>query len=224
MKPRYVTLTGADDTVSPNDLFAISKEFPFVEWGILTGSQMGHRFPSEYWINALLGLSLGPINLSLHICGAPLRSIAGGKLMRKRFSFGAFQRCQLNWHGEYQGDIADNIVSVFDAYTKWHPEVIFQLDGQNADLAFAARHHIDTAGLFDCSHGAGVLPQVWPNYYDAFPCGYAGGLGPDNIAEELPKIQAVAGDGYWIDMETKLYTGFQFDLDKCRSVLEAVKP
>ena len=36
-----VTLTGADDSVNPEDLIAISKEFPFVEWGILIGSNTG---------------------------------------------------------------------------------------------------------------------------------------------------------------------------------------
>ena len=46
MKLQYVTMTGADESVDPKALIELSKEFPFVEWGILIGSQSGMRFPS----------------------------------------------------------------------------------------------------------------------------------------------------------------------------------
>ena len=55
--------------------------------------------------------------------------------------------------------------------------------------------------------------------------GYAGGLGPGNVLDELTRIATACGDcRAWIDMETKLYTGGKFDLSKCRQVLEQVAP
>ncbi len=60
-------------------------------------------------------------------------------------------------------------------------------------------------------------------------CGYAGGLGPDNLEEQLELISAAAGDcSFWVDMEGKLRTLDEtecdwFDLGKARRCLEAVK-
>jgi len=35
-----VTVTGADDSVQPSDLFAVARLFPFVEFGILGGAAL----------------------------------------------------------------------------------------------------------------------------------------------------------------------------------------
>jgi hypothetical protein len=93
-----------------------------------------------------------------------------------------------------------------------------------------ARAGIEVVPLFDASHGAGVSPNAWPaaRYRDAedrlLYHGYAGGLGPENIADELGKIAAAAGDArVWIDMETRVRTDdlAALDLGKVRSVLKA---
>lgn len=52
-------------------------------------------------------------------------------------------------------------------------------------------------------------------------CGYAGGLSPDNIAEQLDLIDAAAGDvDYWVDAETHVRTEEVFDVEKCYRFLE----
>jgi hypothetical protein len=57
------------------------------------------------------------------------------------------------------------------------------------------------------------------------PTGYAGGLGPDNLAEELRRIEEVAGDAeVWIDMETNVRTAERFDLDKVRRCYDLARP
>ena len=63
MKLDRVTITGADDSVDPLQLRALSLEFPFVEWGILVShsntictSYPKPRFPSPKWIADLQGL------------------------------------------------------------------------------------------------------------------------------------------------------------------------
>lgn len=229
-----VTFTGADDTVRPAQLVAMSANWLDagfdVEWGILIGSSHGHRFPSVEWINELVSFARPKVKLSLHICGKHLRGIAAGMpLQVPPDVLAKFQRCQLNWHGEQQGEIEANVVSAFKKMAgEWAPEVIFQLDGRNDMLPIRAQTIWlgKISGLFDLSHGAGVLPDAWPEASlpsKAFKIGYAGGLGPENMKEQLPKIHAAARGEYWIDMETKLFDGQQFDLFRCEQVLDIVK-
>jgi hypothetical protein len=76
--------------------------------------------------------------------------------------------------------------------------------------------------LFDNSGGKGKLPENWPNSLNTY-CGYAGGLGPDNLESELVKINKVAGNNsIWINIETKVRTDNIFDLNKVEEVLKIV--
>lgn len=226
---RFVTLTGADDSVDPKSLAVLSKEFPFVEWGILIGSHEGVRFPTRDWINRLVDLNCelgdGRMNLSLHICGRYLNSIADGRpLLLEELGprLMSFSRCQLNWHGEERPAIQERILNAFCEMFPWEPEIINQFDGVNDHLISAAMRRFRCAALFDQSHGAGVVPANWERGLSDICCGWAGGIGPDNVIECLDSIRDKAVQPYWIDMETRLFTNGNFDLSKCRSVLEQV--
>lgn len=228
-----VTLTGADDSVDPGDLVELSREFHFVEWGILVGSHDGStRFPSRDWIRRLYSANddvSHDVQLSLHICGGRLRNIASGNPDLHDYLSGCesiFQRTQLNWHGEKQSSVvASNVSDSFMSLqiAGWEPEIIFQLDGQNDHMFVEAGRFFRVSGLFDCSHGAGVLPTSWPIARGDISCGWAGGLGPDNVVDEFQRIRQKAIQPFWIDMETKLFTEWKFDLAKCRSVLEQIE-
>lgn len=230
-----VTLTGADNTVNPSDLREIHEQYPFVEWGILIGSNGAcHRFPSVDWIHQLIEERVATNNtmrLALHVCGGRLRAIANGRpdiedILGARL--GAFSRVQLNWHGERQfREVSEKVLESFCKMDggNWDPEIIFQLDGVNDELSAAPSRRYRCSGLFDKSHGAGVLPGQWSKSRHDMPCGWAGGLGPENVVEEFHKIRPMAYGPFWIDMETKLYADDgRFDLSKCRSVLESMKP
>lgn len=233
-----VTLTGADETVDPTELRALSEEFPFVEWGILISSHTGHRMPPADWIGELIAerkYAFGELHLSLHVCGAQLRAIANGQ-SAFRASFGAlpffFERVQLNWHGELQSSqVGFRVEEAFSRDSKfgWNPEIIFQFDGVNEELIFPAARKFECSGLFDRSHGGGISPDSWPEQppeSTGLKVGYAGGLGPENVREELKAIRESRQwkSPFWIDMETKLFTGKIFDIQKCRSVLEQISP
>ena len=71
MKIYKVTMTGADDSINPNELIEISKKYPFVEWGILVSrnSQGSNRFPSLQWMDKLHELNTVNLLLSCHLCG-----------------------------------------------------------------------------------------------------------------------------------------------------------
>src|SRR5690242_537210 len=83
MKLCEVTLTGADDQTSPLRLVELSKQYPFVEWGILVSEKQSGcpRFPSDLWQeNFVVAVRDAghPVNVSCHVCGSWVRSLLVG--------------------------------------------------------------------------------------------------------------------------------------------------
>ena len=251
MKIDRVTVTGADDSVENiEELRDIQQEFPFVEWGILLSSSSAgtNRFPSEEWIGKLVA-GHGDIKEDLrfklagHICGKWIREICTGEWTifeaglkgTGHGQIGYFDRLQLNWHGEKR-TMTEGWLAKFklwnesrNKYELNEVQLIFQLDGVNNHLLQEALDEgLSASGLIDGSHGAGVLPEdKWPVPFEGAYTGYAGGLGPHNLEEQLHKIADVCGDKpIWIDAETHLRSDDDktFDLQKVRQFLEIAKP
>jgi len=105
--------------------------------------------------------------------------------------------------------------------------IIFQLDGVNDNLYKSSKtYHIDSYPLYDLSGGAGMLPDKWIKPIGDY-CGYAGGLSPDNLKDNLNKLSNIVGDvPIWIDAETHLrsHNDKVFDIDKVIRFLEIAKP
>lgn len=231
-----VTLTGADDKTNPEELIDLSAKFPFVEWGILVGSNGGKsRFPSGDWIyllNECVSALHSKPRFALHVCGRLLRGMLQDASCESSFgaaltdSLHIFKRWQLNFHGEPITPAQGNNLRLALAGGREQREIIVQLDGvNNWVLDLLLSDGLRASGLYDTSHGAGVLPGEWPVPNAKWEIGYAGGLGPDNVVDELGLIAKSAKDQrFWIDMETKLRTttgdGDKFDLWKCKRVLE----
>jgi hypothetical protein len=94
--------------------------------------------------------------------------------------------------------------------------------------------------LFDRSGGRGEAPIDWPFPRANLLVGYAGGLGPDNVAELCASIAGARIDGarWWLDMESRIRAPFApvdhptaelptqtfVSVDKCRQVIRAVAP
>lgn len=232
-----VTITGADDSITPGALFSLSSRFPFVEWGILfsrahTG---GPRFPSISWINALqteVRRRAVPMKLSLHLCGNVVRQLLLGNDELTASMRDEFDRVQLNFHAERTPCAPDDFYRALHDFGG-HRQFIFQLDGALGNkhlqsvLLLNEANKVDAVPLYDISGGAGVLPESWPKPIPGLYMGYAGGLGPDNLAEQLPLIAAAAGDArFWIDMETRVRSNSnqQFDLEKVEECLTICSP
>jgi len=70
MRLTRVTLAGADESVDPKELSALSAEFPFCEWGILLSEKRAGspRYPGLDWLNELRTLyyCVVRLNLSCH--------------------------------------------------------------------------------------------------------------------------------------------------------------
>ena len=237
-----VTITGADDTTDPHRLLSLSDRFPFVEWGLLFGAGVGPdtpwgegrpRFPSHSWVLALIELGSHydqDPDLSYHLCGKYMRAAIGGtNLVREGMIDVAIwqsaDRIQLNFHA-----VPEKVRPVLLARLiegGYPQQWILQVDGVNDHVVAEIREHTKRAvPLFDRSGGAGIVPSAWPKSMDMF-CGYAGGLGPDNLEAEIAKIREAAGkQSIWLDMETKVRNDAdtRLDLDRVEAALAICEP
>lgn len=227
-------MTGADDGTNPSQLFELSAKYPFVEWGILLSrNSMGRkRFPSLKWLDMLHELhSHGwDCKFSGHLCGAWVNEFLLGNLKMKEelgMVWDLFHRIQINTHGERTIYDSKGLAAAVRHNPK--KEFIFQFDNVNTDILKSVNSTEDNiSALFDVSHGAGVLPETWPTPLFGIKCGYAGGLSPENVAQQIGDINfMVNGDtDIWIDAETHLRSDNDklFDLNKVESFLKACEP
>lgn len=230
MNLNRVTITGADDTTDIKELVALSKQFPFVEWGILVSANhygAGHpRFPSREWCTELRNTweLARDMQLSTHVCGKWVRNLLVGELTWSDLPpvIQRSKRVQINTHGSA---LTSTLKMVENLLVFPHRQFIFQWDGVNDHLTHAMRAYgIDAVPLFDKSGGLGILPKSWPVGSRDFTCGYAGGLGPKNLIEQLMLIEPQTRwpQPFWIDMERNVRTADDQSLDmhKVRLVLE----
>lgn len=237
MRLYRVTITGADESVAPEALIDLSQQYTFAEWGILYSAKQegGPRFPGRAWREQLQTACRSTnVRLSLHLCGGKLRDLLNGRNTLPVGLTEGFDRMQLNFHGEPQ---EMQSLSAFTTVLESMPirEYIFQIDGNMGQdimqgvVAYGCKPEVSP--LFDMSHGAGVLPTRWPepliSRRRTINHGYAGGLGPENLAAQIPLIGAAAGDArIWIDMETKVRSANDrlFDLEKVERCLQVAAP
>lgn len=208
-RPSFITFTGIDDVTLIPGLQALAARFP-IEWGILIDASRDGEplFPDSTARRRLLETGL---RFSAHVCGDAAREIAQG--LDPELDLSGFARLQIN-HGR-AGSTPEEVGHCAAFGARHGVRAALQCQGP-----FPALQGVDW--LFDASFGTGKRAERWPSLISAIPfCGYSGGLGPDNVHEELAKI-GVSGLAYWIDMESGIRTAGRFDLDKCLAVCEAV--
>jgi hypothetical protein len=234
MKIHTVTITGADDTTDIQQLVNLSTEFPFVEWGVLVSkSEEGNsRFPTRPWIDRFgEAAKTRRLKVAMHLCGRWMRELLNGELAWEDLpSVSHFaQSFQFNINGTVLPESTTGFFTKL-AQRKALRSFIFQLTKASEPLVLQAQSNdFNVMGLYDNSGGKGKSPESgWPSPVDVpFPMGFAGGLGPDNVLDQLGRINAACGDQpymTWIDMEGRIRTddGSRLDLTRVRRVLEQV--
>jgi phosphoribosylanthranilate isomerase len=215
---KTVTITGADNKVEWRRLDVISNEYPFVEWAFLYYPERHgeRRYPSQPFIHfAADGM---PGRVAMHLCGSAVRRFIDGEMERFLVEH-KFSRLQLNFK---MLDFSER--EVHHAIRTSSIPVITQHNRYNNYLWRLMRDVPNHQVLFDASRGKGKTPAKWPTPFPDLYCGYAGGLSPDNLDAELPRIFAAAGDrDFWIDMESGVRTNNEFDLEKVKRALDTVQ-
>jgi hypothetical protein len=190
MRLRRVTLSGVDQTIRVSDLIELSRDYPFVEWGILASSSnygfhiagddnngktsYSTKYPSTEWIaKSIMELKAANANVSLHWCGITPNYVMRGDANLHTPAPKILSRLQLN------GVISDRPVSDENrtAYLR-----LATINPTNVPTIFQCKRHWECRVasqiisfqqersiilpviqlLFDESGGRGRLPDVWP--------------------------------------------------------------
>jgi len=219
---QYCTLTGADEAVDPTALAQIAKTYPYVEWGILcSGAPVAvQSFPSTTWIERFK-LVCDDCNKSIHLCGNTVEAFIRGDSNILRLVRG-FDRVQLNFR---QAALEPVSLLRLRARIAAYPTQIFitQHNTGNASLLESLAGIKNHALLIDYGNR---VPEHWPDPVPGIVCGYAGGLGQDNLLMELINIGAITdGSAQWVDMDNMLRDAKNnFNLAIAEAILKGAKP
>ncbi|MEY8802152.1 hypothetical protein AB9K35_17885 [Leisingera sp. XS_AS12] len=213
-KPEFITFTGADDNTDIGDLLALAESHA-VEFAILfSPSREGSaRFPRQEWIEAVQRSGL---RLAAHICGGWARQIVEEGRSEIDGRLKGFARVQINTAKAVDPGRIHSWAKSAGRQSGQQIEPILQCRGPFPDDP-------RVSWLYDPSGGRGISPASWPDIPgETVRFGYAGGLGPDNVAEVLAMLPE--HEGGWIDMESRVRNGCdEFDTGLCRAVCEVVR-
>ena len=239
MKLRYITCSDPRENISTESLLNFATKYPIAEFGIQAHpGPMSQGYGRNVWFNQIIKQAeniSNPPNIALHVnyhwCDYMCSGFVPYELdwwLRVTNSYTnqpVIKRIQLNI-GDYTTEFdAKKLADLI----KKHPnqEFIFPWNTRVADkIDLLKNTGAKFSLLFDTSYGAGISPTNWtkPVYKDV-PNGYAGGLGPDNVATNLDKISQILPQDYatWIDAEGKLRdpkTTRSFTLEKAEKYLQ----
>lgn len=205
-----LTLTGVDEWTDLDALVPDVQEG--IEFGLLySRTNTGNRYPRH---STLIHLAHRLPNPALHVCGSRARDDMWGEDSAFAELAAHVQRIQVN------GVVSEDELA---AFLEIYPDhiIITQHRPENEDLTESQhpRHCI----LVDGSGGRGILPTNWEAPETTRPIGFAGGLTPDNLREQLERLRHVRGYAWWVDMETGLRTDDRFDVGKALAAIEAFR-
>jgi hypothetical protein len=237
MKIEKITCSDMREYNEIDDIIALGKKYPISEFAIQAHpSKFSGWMPRYVWFETLMHAARNTnINLAMHVNSEWRTEICRGDVpyeikrmwdMQRDNGKPVIGRVQININGGkdsfrfYTNKVADiiraypNIEFIFQ-YTAKQKRRLGKLD--HTDVPFSM--------LFDASGGCGKLPKQWHAPINSnHKMGYSGGLGPDNISENLDKINMVvpANSNIWIDAEGKLKNPDikQFDIARAERYIE----
>lgn len=234
-----LTFTGVDGHTSLDELAEIAGRYPKVEFGILAGTHTDRQdrniFPSLTTIGRFREAAAAhSFQAALHLCGVYSRNIMrplGADDATCALCAG-FNRIQINLHGDYWdrrwiGVRGEQLKAFADTVTAGTAgSVIVQ---HRSGWAEVPVEHPGIEYLFDVSEGGGLDSiDRWPAPPEDLPeatrLGFAGGLGPHNMARAMAFANRHADVRLWMDMEGRVRTRGWLDLAKVRQVCAIAFP
>lgn len=205
-----ITFTGLDNKTTRAHIDLLLKD-PRVELGVLLSANPDgrNRYMYPHQVQTVLEWCTG--RSAMHVCGGARNQLFGSRIDHLVNLAG---RIQVN--GALEAPDVEAICRRFP-----EKEFITQHTAMNRGLlAVPFENHLL---LVDGSGGRGISPQVWQRPETKKRVGFAGGLGPSNVAREVERIKMVAQEPFWIDMEGRLRDSQDwFDVEKCLDVLRAL--
>lgn len=237
MNLEYITCSDMREYNEIDDIIALGTKYPIAEFAIQAHpSKFSPSMPRYVWFETLMNAARkNNVNLAMHVNSEFRTEICHGKIpyeIRRmwdlRYDNGKpiIGRVQININGGknsfkfYVHKVADIIRAYPDT------EFIFQYTNkQKIRLNKLDNEHVPFSMLFDASGGCGKLPDKWEApIMKNHKMGYSGGLSPENVADNLDKINAVLPQEYttWIDAEGKLKDPDtkQFDIARAEKYIQ----
>lgn len=229
MRLSKITVSGANEFTDAQALVSLCEKHCLSEIGIQVSGDKAYFSSARYWwIWALCSLASRHVQIALHLNKDWAEDFCDGKIPTEvqtlLHNFPTIRTIQLNF--KIGREKTPDLDTLLDTMKRCYPRN-FVLSYNDSNKEFINRLH-DTgfkfACLYDNSFGEGITPDTRPA--PAFPDiyqGYAGGLSPDNIADELDKIRKVIPShcDFFIDAEGKLKgDDGHFSLEKCKQFLD----
>lgn len=237
MRLKKITCSGANEYTPIEPMIYLLQKYPRAELGIqVSGKKAAFSTARYWWITALYETLQNwetPIPIALHINSDWVERFCQGDIPEELFIWlksyrlkngePFIKRVQLNF--KIGREKTPNMEQLLKAMAMCPQRIILSYNQDNADFI---KQVYDRGAifdlLFDASHGEGVLansylPPVFPDVLQ----GYAGGLSPENVTEELWKINKVMpiGADCTIDAEGALKGDDKhFSLKKCELYLK----
>lgn len=219
MNLEYITCSDMREYNEIDDIIDLGKKYPMAEFAIQAHpSKFSAHMPRYVWFDTLAHASrVNDINLAMHVNSEWRTEICRGKIpyeikrmwdLKRDNGKPVIGRVQVNINGGntpfrfYAQRVADIIRAYLDI------EFIFQYTPKQRDRICALNETgAKFSLLFDASGGRGISPDAWhAPVMENHKMGYSGGLSPENVVDNLDKINMVLPLGYntWIDAEGKL--------------------
>lgn len=231
---KTIVCSGINEKNDINDAIDFLKKYKNAEFGVqCSPRKAGYQTPRFEWLKELLSkLNEQKIEnrVALHLNEGFVVSFCDGKVpdeISDLLNLGnTVGRLQLNFkigRETFASGIVPNIETLQKTMETVAPHPII-LSASQPNLSFIHKAHHQGMKfdiLFDDSFGEGVAPEARraPLFVDVFQ-GYAGGLSPENIAEEIIKIGKVAKGRVFIDAEGKLKQDGSFCFDKAEKFVQ----
>jgi hypothetical protein len=204
-----VTFAGLDETAYPEKLKEISSLYFTVEWGVRLAVECQGReigFPGKDWIGKLAP----ELNLCAQLRGKSASAFLRGDDAEVMDHYGAcwpqFRRIQIDSPKDMDAVDLPKLIRLIEKNLE--KQIVFRVQEQNLDVVNSlVTHGISCATLFDQSEAQEPTQKKWPKGVKRFAgCGYAGGLGPDNIYKQLSPIlnAAQSAERWWVEIDSSL--------------------
>lgn len=198
-----LTFTGIDTQTDPGRIRSIHQQHPRTEFGILVSGHSGehNRYPPIDVVRTWAASHGGEIPLALHLCGPWARFALSAELDDGLLGLcDGFGRVQINSGGTDYAAV-NSFAEAVSAR-----QVILQRRGPVDHATGSGELHPKIVFLHDRSGGRGVSSV---GSWDRPPAehlttGYAGGLGPDNIAQAVSFANRHPAHRIWLDMESRV--------------------
>ena len=238
MKLQYITCSDPRDYNSFDELNGLWNIDPRVEIAVqMHPGKVSPETPRYQWVKELVDtLNRMPQqnpNFAIHVNNDWCDEICNGRIPE------ALYPLFCAWHydtekmvvGRIQLNMPDKTVENFNPFELKKVFEYFSTQKfivQYNNRTKPAVNQLHNAGanfqiLFDASGGRGISADEWkkPVYPGKHAQGYSGGLSPENIADNLTKINTVAdGHTIWTDAEGKLKTDNKFDCARAAAYIK----